>query len=408
MLAQAGFRALGRTAALSLMIAAAAPVASAAQARPTLKLSSEVAEIPFRLIDNRVVFSGNVNGSHELVFVLDTGARASGVFGPIGDSLGLAFIGQARVGNGGEGIMAPVAMGAPIQLGRDVIVENEMIVALLEVDLGSRLGFAADGITGAALFTNAIVGLDFDRGVMTVFGELPDIPQNAARIPLTIEDGGVPYAVLDVDLADGTTIEAKVIVDLGQGQSMALNVGSDPGIRLPGDALRADGYATRLDGSEVNGAFGRIARLHLGQYSLPDVVASFPDPDGQIQRAERQGSIGAEILRRFHVVFDYADGFMYLTPNASFDEPFEFDMSGLRLRSAPEFVRIDRVAEGSPGAEAGLMPGDEIIAIDGSAVTGTSLPEIRRLFREHGRTLRVTFRREGTERETSIHLRRRI
>lgn len=391
---------------VGLMIGTVVP--AAAQQPPSLRLGSDLAQIPFQLIDNRVVFSGSVDESSDLVFVLDTGARASAVFGPVGDSLGLAFVGQARVGNGGDGVMAPVAIGASIHLGPDVEIQGETVVALLDQPLGTRLGFPADGITGAALFTNAIVGLDFDRGVMGVYRSLPELPRDAAKIPVTIEDGGVPYAVLDVELADGTTIQAKVIVDLGQGQSMSLNVGSDPGIRVPDEALYLPGYATRFDGSLVNGHFGRIGQLHLGQYALRDVIASFPDADGQIESSGRQGSIGAEILRRFHVVFDYADGFMYLSPNSSFGDPFDIDMSGLRLASHEGGVRVEAVSEGSPGAEAGLQAGDEIVEVDGTVVTWTSLPEIRRWLRSDGQTRRVVYRRDGEERETSIRLRRRI
>jgi len=377
-------------------------------AAPSLNLSSSQAQIPFELIDNRVVFSGSVNGSEPLVFVLDTGARASVVFGPVGDSLGLSFAGQARVGNGGDGVMAPIAPGSSIQLGPDVEIENEMIVAMLEEDFSRRIGFETDGITGAALFTNAIVSLDFERGLFTVHQSLPEIPDDAARIPVTVEDGGVPYAVLDVELADGRTVRAKVIVDLGQGQSMALNVGSDPAIRVPDGALYTPVYAMRFDGSEVGGHFGRIKALHVGQHVLTDVVASFPEAESQIVRAERQGSIGAEVLRRFYVVFDYAGGYMYLSPNDSFDDPFEIDMSGLRLTAEEHRVQVAHVAAGSAGQAAGLEVGDEIVQIDGADVTWRSLPDIRRMLRRDGHTLRVAFVRDGERRETQLQLKRRV
>jgi len=393
---------------LVLLAGAGTPFASAAQQPPSVRLSSDVAPIPFELIDNRVVFTGRVNESDPLVFVLDTGARASVVFGPIGDSLGLSFVGQARVGNGGGGVMAPVAMGGSIQLSPDVEINNEMIVAMLEEDFSSRLGFETDGITGAALFTNTIVSLDFERGVFTVHRSLPEIDDDAARIPVTVEDGGVPYAVLDVELADGSTVRAKLVVDLGQGQSMSLNVGSDPAIQVPDEALHTPVYATRFDGSGVGGHFGRIKSLHLGQHVLTDIVASFPEAESQIERAERQGSIGAEVLRRFHVVFDYAGGFMYLTPNGSFDDPFEIDMSGLRLTAEDGAVRVESVAHGSVGNAAGLEPGDEIVEIDGATITWRSLPDIRRLFRSDGRTLRVSFIRDGERQETVLRLERRI
>ena len=146
-------------ASVALLLAGTAwPSLVHAQPQPTVRLDADVAHVPFRLIDNRVVFSAGVNGSEELVFVLDTGARASAVFGPIGDSLGLTFVGQARVGNGGEGVLAPVAIGESIQISPDLEIGNETIVAMLDQELGPRVGFEANGITGAALFTTRSSG----------------------------------------------------------------------------------------------------------------------------------------------------------------------------------------------------------------------------------------------------------
>ena len=115
---------------------------------------------------------------------------------------------------------------------------------------------------------------------------------------------------------------------------------------MPAEALYVPGYGRRFDGSQISGHFGRVARVHLGDHVLEGVVASFPDADSQIERAERQGSIGAEILRRFHVWFDYGEGFMYLSPNSDFSDPFDIDMSGLQIIPEDGVVRIAAVAEG--------------------------------------------------------------
>ena len=407
MLTVASRRFAGLVTALIPLAGVLSPADAGAQQRPSLDLRTDVAQIPFRLIDNRVVMAGQVNESKELVLVLDTGARASAVFGPVGDSLGLTFIGQARVGNGGEGVMAPVAMGGSIQLGPDVEIEDEMVVAMLDQDLGSRVGFPADGITGAALFTNAIVGLDFEHGLISVHRGLPEIPGDAASIPITIEDGGVPYGLFDVEIGGGITT-AKLVIDLGQGQAMSLNAGSDAAVRLPSDVLYVPGYGERFDGSAVSGHYGRIEAIHLGQYELADVVVSFPDDDSQINRADRHGSIGAEILRRFHVVFDYGEGLMHVWPNANLGDPFEFDMSGMRLTVEGAQVHVASVAAESPAERAGLHTGDVIVEMDGTPVSWTSLPAIRQSLKIHGRTVRLTYLRNGERHEAVLRLERRI
>jgi len=69
-----------------------------------------------------------------------------------------------------------------------------------------------------------------------------------------------------------------------------------------------------------------------------------------------------------------------LEPNARFDEPTDYNRSGLVLESAGENYRrfsIKAVADGSPGSEAGLRVGDTLIAIDGQKVSELSLSELR-------------------------------
>ena len=64
---------------------------------------------------------------------------------------------------------------------------------------------------------------------------------------------------------------------------------------------------------------------------------------------------------------------MILEKNAAFAQPFEWDMSGaLLLAEGADFdaFRVHAVIAGSPAAQAGLVEGDRIAAIDGRAASG--------------------------------------
>ena len=88
--------------------------------------------------------------------------------------------------------------------------------------------------------------------------------------------------------------------------------------------------------------------------------------------------MGGDILRRFKVIFDYTRKRMILEPNSQFDESFEYDMSGISLTAEGrdyKILRVGRVFEDTPAAEAGLRDGDQILAVDGkpsSELTWTS------------------------------------
>jgi predicted metalloprotease with PDZ domain len=86
------------------------------------------------------------------------------------------------------------------------------------------------------------------------------------------------------------------------------------------------------------------------------------------------------ILQKFKAILDYKNNRVILEPNARFDEPTDYNRSGLVLVSVGEnyqTFRIKAVADHSPASEAGLRVGDTLIAIDGHRVSELSLSELR-------------------------------
>lgn len=75
---------------------------------------------------------------------------------------------------------------------------------------------------------------------------------------------------------------------------------------------------------------------------------------------------------------------------------------GLYVGIREEKITIIAPIEGTPGAESGLMRGDEIVAVDGVDVTGMVLDEVVDMMRgEVGEIVEVTIKREG---ETSLRV----
>jgi C-terminal processing protease CtpA/Prc len=141
-------------------------------------------------------------------------------------------------------------------------------------------------------------------------------------------------------------------------------------------------------GGEVKLLVGRLPQLQLGRFTINDPVVHFAqDRKGAFASSEFSGVIGGELLRRFKVIFDYAHKRMILEPNGDLAAPFEYDMSGIRLRAEGEdfkTLKVLRVVENSPAAEAGVREGDVISAINSRPTTELSLDEIRKMFRQEG------------------------
>jgi len=79
------------------------------------------------------------------------------------------------------------------------------------------------------------------------------------------------------------------------------------------------------------------------------------------------------------VFLDYQNKRMIFEPNATMHDAFEADMSGmlLRLDDSLTTIAVETVAAGSPAAEAGIIPGDEIVSADGVAGSQKLLGELR-------------------------------
>jgi hypothetical protein len=137
---------------------------------------------------------------------------------------------------------------------------------------------------------------------------------------------------------------------------------------------------------EPNWKLRRVDRLQYGPLFLTDVaVAEFPKD--QMTRLENRagglvaGLLGSEALLNYRVGLDYAHSTVYFDIGRLFDIP-DFDVIGLVLRPEDDgrFTVLGIADyEGKPSVaqgDAGVRPGDHIIAVDGIPVHGSTLGQV--------------------------------
>lgn len=371
----------------------------------------DTVSLPFENQGGHILIPVSVNGRPPLRMVFDTGMPVRGVMlyeGPRVDSLHLSF-GTARVGVGGAGgggrREARLATGVTLRAGA-LEVGGSMAIVMPPTPQMSALH---DGIIGASLFQSLVVTLDHERGVMTLTRRPAfAAPKGAAEVPLEVV-GRVTYAPVSLVDTGGRSTPLRVVLDLGAMHAISLNRRSSPAIALPAGA-RASRIGRGMSGV-VTGRVGRIPALELGGHRLANVVATFPDsafenPGGM---DSRNGNLGSGVLGRFDVSLDIGGSRMFLAPNRKFPEPFEWDMSGLQTEITDGGgIRVAAVLPDSPAAEAGIAPGEMLVAVDGVQVEPRMLIRSRERFREAGRELALTLRRDGRERVVRLRLRRLV
>jgi len=195
---------------------------------------------------------------------------------------------------------------------------------------------------------------------------------------------------------EGRVVPLNVVVDLGASHGISLNIGPGDEFEVPARAVRT--LIGRGVSGEVHGQVGRIRGLDLGGVFLADVVATFPDGEHQHPRGidSRNGNLGDGVLSHFNVTFDYAHKRMLLVPNDRFADPFEWDMSGMRMQPGKDAaLRIESILEGSPASKAGLAVDDVVTHVNGRKVTAADLFALREQMKQAGKVLEITATRAG-------------
>jgi len=155
----------------------------------------------------------------------------------------------------------------------------------------------------------------------------------------------------------------------------------------------------------------RLGTLQLGTLGIAGIAGDLTLGDkGAFANPDLDANLGGGVLRRFTVAFDYANRRMYLAPNALFDQPDEFDRSGLWLLGDGDGLTVADVAASSAAAGAGLQAKDRLVSIDGEAIAKLTLPEWRQRLREWpaGKKLTIRYQRAGSMHDGELVLADRI
>jgi hypothetical protein len=343
--------------------------------------------------------------------VFDTGMPSPGVLlyeGALVDSMRLAYGPvQVQVGGAGGGGSHQARLATGVTLRAGALEVGGSIASVMPPT--PRMSGIHDGIIGASLFQKLVVTLDHDRGVMVLTRrEAFAPPRAAAEVPLEVK-GRSAYVPVKLVGADGRATPLRVILDLGATHAISLNRRSDAAIVAPATSLHC--RVGRGMSGVMTGRVGRVSGLELGGHRLANVVATFPDSAFESPREldSENGNLGSGILGRFDVSLDSGGTRMFLVPNRKFAEPFEWDMTGAQfeLTDGGE-VRLAEVLPGSPAGEARLSPGDLLVAVDGRKAEPRNLLRTREIFRQAGREVSLTVRRDGRERVVKLRLRRLV
>ncbi len=361
------------------------------------------ATVPLQIVNNHLYTQVMLDGHGPYTFVVDSGGDFI-ITPEVAQALQVKSAGQAQlqgVGNATEG--ASFTRIASIAIGNATVRKPYMLVLPIATGFGVAEGMRIDGMVGYQLLARFLTTVDYGNAKLTLAmpGLSPASLPGASPISFYL-DGTIPRIPITLN-GVGTTAE----VDTGNRAALDLSapfLASNPA--LAALAKTGPGVVGFGVGGPAFARLGRVSSVQIGPYALANVIASFAaQAKGAFADPFNPANVGGAILRRFTVTFDYGHHQLLFAKNATFDQPFGYDRSGLFLIDADGAYTVLSVFPASPAATNGLAKGDIILTVNGSPVSNTSLAGLRTLLTgPAGTVVHLHVRAASGERDVNLTL----
>ncbi len=372
----------------------------------------------FTLASHLMILTFEINGSDSLNLIFDTGAGRT-IITEISNPYIVSLNEARKVRLKGLGADKPVdgliSKNNKLSMGKiEGKAQEVLVVPNKVIDLSARVGHPINGVIGRSIFEQFIVEINYTNHTVQFYNPKKfnrKIRKNDDIIPIELIDGK-PYITAMVTI-NGIDIPVKLLFDTGMSFALWLDPSTNPNIK-PSAARRQEVLGQGLNGN-LSGEMSRIERFKIGKFEFSNVITAFPDSNAisdAISDNDRNGSVGAEIFRRFNVIIDYHNKQIILRKNSNYTDPFRYDMSGIEVSALVEglpFYKVLSVGSNTPASEIGLMVDDEIKSINGIPANTMKISDISNILKiKEGKTIRMTVLRNGETIKVKFKLRKLI
>lgn len=410
--------------------------------------------VNFELINNLIVIPLKINGK-KLSFILDSGVSKTILFNITkNDSIGLKNVKKVQLqGLGkGESVDALLSYKNSISL-KNIVNSNETIYVILQdhFDLSGKMGNTIHGIIGYNILSHFIVKVNYKFKKIDFYN--PDTYtykkcRKCEVFPIQMYRRK-PYiqAEVQLDTIGSELTFVKLLVDSGGSDAIWLFENTKKEIKTPKRFFN-DILGEGLSGA-IYGNRSRIPKIKLGAFEIQNPTVSFLDSVSTKNARsfqERNGSIGAGILRRFKVWFDYPNKKIMLKRNSWFSKGFNYNMTGLDVvyngkqlvkeqvavsnfdgyqrqsekKNAISFItsfaykfkssyRIKNVIKNSPGDKVGLKKDDIILKINDKPAHELTMNDIILKFQERDqKKIKIIVSRNGKKLQYEFRLEKKV
>lgn len=389
-------------------------------------------KIPFELSNSIPFIKVNLNGIN-LNMIFDSGADSNILFTiPENEELEVNNTNFTQIYGLGlnEPIQAIQSKKNRLVCGKYVDTNFEiLIINDNQINLSNKFGIEINGIIGYNFFKNKIVEINYEKEKIILHDR--NNLNNAKKLKnytskKLIHINGKPHFEINVPKGN-KKVNYKMLLDTGLSdafwffQNDTININSN---------YINDFLGTGISGN-IEGKRARIDKIEFNSFEFDSMIVAYPDSLSIKNLSHlkfRNGFMGGAIIKKFNWFFDYENSMVYFQKNNFFDDPIEYNKSGLEIENIGKewianetfknsFIKtendmahqnyalryelkpifeISYVRKNSNATKEDFRKGDKIISINSQKAHNLTLEKIYQYFMQsEGKTLKITIERNG-------------
>ena len=355
---------------------------------------------------DHIMIKVQVDDSEPLDFIFDTGDGLTVIDLDIARALQLDLDHKQSTTSAGGKITGALIKHNKVEI-EDLTMDSDIKVYAtslkhLEISIGRNI----DGIIGYDILHNYAVRINYDSNQFEIFDK-GSAPGKGDKVNFKLHNA-IPVINANLTLNNGETLKGEFYVNTGAGTTMDFNTpfaNKNDIVEKTGDHYSY--LVAGLEDSESLHYEGRVKMFAFGSFRIQDMPIGISQSQRGIQNDKKvAGIIGNRLLSRFNLTIDYKNNVFYFEPNERFKNNYTVNASGIDVQLNEDLskVLIHQVYADSPAEQAGLKINDVLLSINGQDAIELGVVRIRKMLRETGKEVTITFLREGEEKRVTLKL----
>ena len=357
-----------------------------------------VATVPFDAYGGAIYVPGIIDGD-SVWLMLDTGLSRTGL-----DRDWAATVGVLAADTTSTAVVKSLRLG-------ELELPDYRVALYRLAGLSEASGRPQRGLVGHDILQKFAVEIDYELRRVRLYDAAHYYYKGDGASVRFTPDADLPLLRASVKVPGRRPIAARLLLDTGaSGLCVILTApfGEQHRLSLLRPAIEAP-IGTGLVG-ELHGTIVRLQELRLGGVKVAGPTTGVGgEHKGFLGRTDIDGVVGNSVFEGSRLIVDYARHRAIVERSVQAAPTCDYDMSGLRLVARGPGLKeivVDYVVPHSPGADAGIVAGDEVLSVDDHHSGDVDLSDVRQYLRIEGAVRRLVLRREADTLRVALKLRR--